>query len=209
MTKVTVLTPPPKWTKRKSDPPRPPKPLSPPRPGDWRASIERFYDLGLPSAELVDCVKVAFANKKVSDKGVFRYMAGCAWRVLKDIQEAAREIITAETVDEPMVAEEPVGADGADVPVQIVERETVTPEHPASDFTDDGHAWLARCEGHGCGSQQHMLKVLNQPLDPDGFRIEDGHLIGGPAKEITFTAPDAFYCERCRRAQDRREGITT
>jgi hypothetical protein len=62
-----------------------------PLPGDWRASVGRFHDLGLPLAEIKDCIEFCHASSCQPDNA-YRYFAGCAWRVLRQIQEAAAEI---------------------------------------------------------------------------------------------------------------------
>lgn len=62
-----------------------------PLPADWRTSIGRFHDLGLPLDEVRDLVDAACGSDCYPDN-VFRYFAGCAWRVLRQIQEAAAEI---------------------------------------------------------------------------------------------------------------------
>jgi hypothetical protein len=69
------------------------------RPAGWRTSVERFYDLGVPIAEVTQCVRVACGNDRIYPDDTFRYFAGCVWRVVKDMQDAAKELLDAEAVE--------------------------------------------------------------------------------------------------------------
>ena len=61
----------------------------------WQNSIERFYDLGVPIEDIERCVRVACGNDRIAPAETFRYFAGCAWRVVDEIQQAAREVVEA------------------------------------------------------------------------------------------------------------------
>lgn len=65
-------------------------------PDGWESSIGRFYDVGVPIDELRYCVDVACGNKKVGWPDTYRYFAGCTWRVVTEIQDAAKEILDGE-----------------------------------------------------------------------------------------------------------------
>lgn len=65
----------------------------------WEATIRRFYELGVPIAELTHCADVACGNRKVGQYDTFRYFAGCAWRVVTEIQDAAKALLSAEEID--------------------------------------------------------------------------------------------------------------
>lgn len=67
-----------------------------PMPASWQASIERFYELGVPIDDLRDCVRVACGNDRVAVDETFRYFAGCVWRVVDEIREAARDAVGGE-----------------------------------------------------------------------------------------------------------------
>lgn len=62
-------------------------------PINWQSSIERFYDLGVPIDELLRCIKVTCGNERIHGDDAFRYFCGCAWRVVTEIQQAAREVV--------------------------------------------------------------------------------------------------------------------
>lgn len=64
-----------------------------PRPSSWRASIERFYELGVPVEEIQDCVRVACGNERIHVDDTFRYFAGCVWRVVNEMQDSAKEML--------------------------------------------------------------------------------------------------------------------
>jgi hypothetical protein len=69
------------------------------RPAGWRTSIERFYDLGVPIAEVIQCVRVACGTDRIYADDAFRYFAGCVWRVVKEMQDAAKELLDGEAVE--------------------------------------------------------------------------------------------------------------
>lgn len=63
---------------------------------NWRGSIERFYDLGVPPEDIADCVRIALTNSRIHYDDAYRYFAGCVWRVVTEMQEAAKELLTGE-----------------------------------------------------------------------------------------------------------------
>lgn len=65
-------------------------------PGNWESSIGKFYDLGVPVAELIECVRVALGNNRIRVGDEFRYFCGCVWRVVTDMQEAAKALLEVE-----------------------------------------------------------------------------------------------------------------
>jgi hypothetical protein len=66
------------------------------RPDGWRHSIERFYDLGVPIDEITRCALIALGNDRIRSGDTFRYFAGCVWRVVTEMQEAAKELLDGE-----------------------------------------------------------------------------------------------------------------
>lgn len=72
-----------------------------PMPSSWQASIERFYELAVPIGEIEDCVRVACGNDRVRVDETFRYFAGCVWRVVKDMQDSAKEMLEGEAINGP------------------------------------------------------------------------------------------------------------
>jgi hypothetical protein len=67
-----------------------------PVPANWEASIERFYELGVPVDDIRDCVRIACGNDRIAVDERFRYFAGCVWRVVDQMHDAAREIVGGE-----------------------------------------------------------------------------------------------------------------
>lgn len=63
-----------------------------PTPASAQASLERFYELGVPIEDIKDCVRIACGNERIAPTEVFRYFAGCVWRVVDDMRDAAREM---------------------------------------------------------------------------------------------------------------------
>lgn len=65
-------------------------------PDEWQASIERFYQRGLPREILLDALHKAMANRSVVTYEKFRYMAGICWKRLTELEDSAAEIIEGE-----------------------------------------------------------------------------------------------------------------
>lgn len=65
-----------------------------PVPPNWETTLERFYDLGVPRDDIADCIRVACGNNRIAVDDTFRYFAGCVWRVVDEIREAARKAVT-------------------------------------------------------------------------------------------------------------------
>lgn len=70
-----------------------------PRPTGWRQSIARFYELGVPIDEVVHLVNVACGNDRVHVDETFRYFAGCTWRTVTEMQDAAKALLESEAND--------------------------------------------------------------------------------------------------------------
>lgn len=66
-----------------------------PRPSGWRNSIDSFMAAGLPMPVLLDCLQKAMANKKLKMDDIFRYMCGIAWKKVTELQDAARQQLSA------------------------------------------------------------------------------------------------------------------
>lgn len=62
-------------------------------PADWKTSLERFRVAGLPQEVWPDIVERAMTNKTVKADNLFRYCCGIAWRMVGELQEAARTIV--------------------------------------------------------------------------------------------------------------------
>lgn len=71
-----------------------------PRPAGWEASLERFYECGLPIEDVLRLARVALGNERVRADETFRYFAGCCWREITRIQDAAKAILDAEAIDD-------------------------------------------------------------------------------------------------------------
>lgn len=69
------------------------------RPPNWRTSLERFHAAGLPVEEVEKLVRVSCGNDRIARDEVFRYFAGCCWRSVTELQDAAKALLEAEAVD--------------------------------------------------------------------------------------------------------------
>lgn len=63
------------------------------RPSGWRASVEKFYHLGVPIEEIEHLVNVACGNERIRPDDTFRYFAGCVWRAVTAMQEEAKALL--------------------------------------------------------------------------------------------------------------------
>lgn len=70
-----------------------------PLPTNWRVSIQRFYDIGIDIDEIREMVEVTLTNERVDPDSSFRYFAGCAWRAVAEIQEAAKTYMASEAAN--------------------------------------------------------------------------------------------------------------
>jgi hypothetical protein len=66
---------------------------------NWETTIRRFYDLGVSIEDIKHCVDVAGGNKKVSRYDTYRYFCGCVWRVVTEMQDAAKALLEVEEID--------------------------------------------------------------------------------------------------------------
>jgi hypothetical protein len=64
-----------------------------PLPPDWRQSIRRWCEAGLPDPTILAMVDVAMGRNHIPPAAVFNYFAGCCWRQLTAMQERAAEIL--------------------------------------------------------------------------------------------------------------------
>lgn len=62
-------------------------------PENWRTSLERFRQAGLPVTVWPDIVEKTMTNKTVRTDNLFRYCCGIAWRMVGELQDAARAIV--------------------------------------------------------------------------------------------------------------------
>jgi len=66
-------------------------------PEGWKASLDAFYEAGLPREVWPDIVEKAMTNPTVKVDNTFRYACGIAWRMIKELHERAREIVAPQT----------------------------------------------------------------------------------------------------------------
>jgi len=62
-------------------------------PEGWKASLDAFYEAGLPQEVWPDIVEKAMTNPTVKVDNTFRYACGIGWRMVKDLHKRAREIV--------------------------------------------------------------------------------------------------------------------
>lgn len=68
-------------------------------PLDWKKSLEQFRQAGLPAEVLPEIVETTMTAKSVRSDNLFRYCCGVAWRMIDELQEAARQIVGASDVE--------------------------------------------------------------------------------------------------------------
>lgn len=64
-----------------------------PLPSNWSVSLERFYELQVPADDIRRCVDIACGNDRIARHERFRYFAGCVWRIVTEMQEAAKALL--------------------------------------------------------------------------------------------------------------------
>lgn len=69
------------------------------RPLAWRASIERFYDLGLDPLTLVRSIETAMAHGRRGRHAEFTYLCGMCWRILDERQAIAASLLVTDGDD--------------------------------------------------------------------------------------------------------------
>ncbi|MFE4867661.1 HNH endonuclease [Streptomyces sp. NPDC056682] len=63
-------------------------------PDAWKGSLDAFYEAGLPQEVWPDIIEKAMTNPTVRVDNTFRYACGIGWRMVKELQERARKIVT-------------------------------------------------------------------------------------------------------------------
>ncbi len=74
-----------RWSNRDSQEPIP-------RDSDWPNSVDNLLAAGLPLPILLDCVEKAMLNSSVPADRAFRYTCGIAWRLVRELGEAATDL---------------------------------------------------------------------------------------------------------------------
>lgn len=64
-----------------------------PLPSSFRASLDQFMDAGLEIDEIEHLIEVAM-NSHADD--VWKYLCGCCWNLIRDMQDRAKELLTAD-----------------------------------------------------------------------------------------------------------------
>ncbi|MFB6568261.1 HNH endonuclease [Streptomyces noursei] len=61
-------------------------------PAGWKTSLDTFREAGLPIDVWPDIVEKTMTNKAVRTDNLFRYTCGIAWRMIRELQDRAKEI---------------------------------------------------------------------------------------------------------------------
>jgi hypothetical protein len=64
-------------------------------PPGWEDSVDRFVDAGLDENDFTEAIRLAMTRKLNAD-ATFKYMCGVLWRMLRERQEIAMEIVSGE-----------------------------------------------------------------------------------------------------------------
>lgn len=85
---------------------------------EWRSSLERFRQASLPVTVWPDIVEKAMTHKTVRSENIFRYCCGIAWRMVTELQDAAKRIVAeADRAPEPAPQASPTPDQRQMVPV--------------------------------------------------------------------------------------------
>lgn len=69
------------------------------KPSGWRDSLAAFRKAGLPESSMLRAVDKAMGKDNVRPDDTFRYFCGICWRMIGEIQTAARDLIATEDVE--------------------------------------------------------------------------------------------------------------
>lgn len=67
-----------------------------PRPDGWSGSIRSFMRAGVQLEEIRYAINTAMDNPRINNGTVFKYFCGIVWRLLRDRQEIAAQLLAAE-----------------------------------------------------------------------------------------------------------------
>lgn len=62
-------------------------------PDSWKGSLDAFYETGLPQEVWPDIIEKAMTNPTVRVDNTFRYACGIAWRMVRELQDRAKQIV--------------------------------------------------------------------------------------------------------------------
>lgn len=68
-------------------------------PDGFRRTVIQFRDCGLDLDDLERAVRRASTNRAISDQDNWKYFCGICWRMIRDRQDVAHSLLTAEAVD--------------------------------------------------------------------------------------------------------------
>lgn len=75
-------------------------------PNGWKTSLETFHQAGLAADVWPDIVEKAMTNKTVRADNLFRYCCGIAWRMVRELQDTAKGIVSKPSSDNSDVSRE-------------------------------------------------------------------------------------------------------
>jgi hypothetical protein len=61
-------------------------------PAGWEDSVDRFVDAGLSEEDFFEAIRLAM-TRKLDANATFKYMCGVLWRILRERQEIAMQIV--------------------------------------------------------------------------------------------------------------------
>jgi hypothetical protein len=68
-------------------------------PPGWEDSVDRFIDAGLSEEDFFEAIRLAM-TRKLNAGATFKYMCGVLWRMLRDRQEVAMQIVNGEQAED-------------------------------------------------------------------------------------------------------------
>ena len=66
-------------------------------PASWEDTIDRFIALGINEEDLIEAVRIAMRSRA---RDPFPYMCGVLWKIVRERQQIAMQIVKGETADD-------------------------------------------------------------------------------------------------------------
>lgn len=68
--------------------------------GGWRATIDKFFEHDVDPDDIKHALETAMTARGVTPENTFRYFCGIVWRIIRDLQEAATDLVMVNLADE-------------------------------------------------------------------------------------------------------------
>lgn len=139
-----------------------------PKDPNWEFTVSQLTSAGLPLAILKDCIAVAMSQRGVLDENKFRYMCGCAWKKVSELQDRASALAKPE---EPESADE-VESESSSTDAAVIDNWSaiILGQRDPADVAAAADESLSRT---GDASPSSALWFLIEAIDRDRAALRD------------------------------------